>query len=116
MRSLSARVQTAVIVVTLGIAIAEARGQDRTTKGAIVGGSIGALTDGLGGAIKGATLGGGAAAVTGGGEKQKGARKDAKTGAIVGGSVGLLTDGLGGAIKGGAYGGAAGGIIGRKKK
>ena len=92
------------------------RGQDRTTKGAIAGGSIGLLTDGLDGALKGATLGAGGAAVTGGGPKAKQARKGAKTGAIAGGSIGLLTDGLGGALKGGVYGGAAGGVIGRKKK
>lgn len=91
-------------------------GTSRTTKGALVGGAIGAMAgDGLSGALKGAAIGGGVAAVTQDGRRgersREGAVKGAVAGAVVGGVAGR---GMDDALRGAAWGAAGGAIINSK--
>ncbi|MBY7256855.1 YMGG-like glycine zipper-containing protein [Escherichia coli] len=65
---------------------------------------------------KGALLGAGVGAVTEKGRDGKNARKGAKVGAAVGAVTGVLTgNGLEGAIKGAVIGGTGGAILGKMK-
>lgn len=89
--------------------------RDKTTRNAaLVGAGVGLVTDGVGGAAKGALIGGGVGALASD-DKGKKTNQYAGRGAAVGAGVGLVTDGVSGAAKGALYGGAAGAVTGRYK-